>query len=134
MELILGVEPMTQFDAAARPMYDSFSSKLDETPYTVQPAQIDLNEVNSPNAFGATESLKMDFSKEDAADDLILGDIVWRSVKGPNSPMPAPVRAAFVFGGAGEEEEEEEEEDGDEDDKDEDDKEDEDDDKDDVKK
>jgi hypothetical protein len=58
----------------------------------------------------------MDFSKEDAADDLILGDIVWRSVKGPNSPMPAPVRAAFVFGGAGEEEEEEEEEHDDDDD------------------
>lgn len=118
MELILGVEPMTQFDAAARPMYDSFSGKLDETPYTTVPAQIDLNEVNSPNAFGAAESLQMDFSKEDAADDLILGDIVWRSVKGANSPMPAPVRAAFVFGGAGEEEEEEEEEEGEDDDRD----------------
>lgn len=114
MELILGVEPMTQFDAAARPMYDSFSSILNDKPFQALPAQIDLNEVNSPNAFGAAESLRMDFSKEDAADDLILGDIVWRSVKGANSPMPAPVRAAFVFGGAGEEEEEEEEEEGDE--------------------
>jgi hypothetical protein len=91
-------------------MYDSFSSILNDKPFQALPAQIDLNEVNSPNAFGAAESLRMDFSKEDAADDLILGDIVWRSVKGANSPMPAPVRAAFVFGGAGEEEEEEEEE------------------------
>jgi hypothetical protein len=38
----------------------------------------------------------MNFQKEDAADDLLLNEIVWRSVKGPDSPMPAPVRAAFV--------------------------------------
>jgi hypothetical protein len=110
MELILGVEPMTQFDAAATPMYASFSGKLDETPYTAIPAKVDLNEVNKPDAFGAAQSMKMDFSKEDAADDLILGDIVWRSVRGADSPMPAPVRAAFVFT-RGEEEEEEEEHD-----------------------
>jgi hypothetical protein len=39
----------------------------------------------------------LDLSKEDAADDLVFNEIIWRSVKGPNSPMPAPVRAAFVF-------------------------------------
>jgi hypothetical protein len=39
----------------------------------------------------------MDLSREDAADDLLLGDIVWRSVRGANSPMPPPVRSAFVF-------------------------------------
>ena len=39
----------------------------------------------------------MDFTKEDAADDLLLTEIIWRSVRGANSPMPAPVRAAFVF-------------------------------------
>jgi dihydrofolate reductase len=89
-------------------MYASFSGKLDETPYTAIPAKVDLNEVNKPNAFGAAQSMKMDFSKEDAADDLILGDIVWRSVRGADSPMPAPVRAAFVFT-RGEEEEEDEE-------------------------
>jgi hypothetical protein len=48
----------------------------------------------------------MDFSVEDAADDLLLNEIVWRSVRGPNSPMPAPRRAAFVF--ASEEDETEE--------------------------
>jgi hypothetical protein len=39
----------------------------------------------------------MDFSREDAADDLLLNEIVWRSVRGPDSPMPPPRRAAFVF-------------------------------------
>jgi hypothetical protein len=48
----------------------------------------------------------MDFSVEDAADDLLLNEIVWRSVRGAGSPMPAPRRAAFVF--ASDEDEDEE--------------------------
>jgi hypothetical protein len=46
---------------------------------------------------GAQLSESLDFRKEDAADDLVLNEIIWRSVRGPTSPMPAPVRAAFVF-------------------------------------
>jgi hypothetical protein len=38
-----------------------------------------------------------DFTKEDAADDLLFNEVIWRSVRGADSPMPAPVRAAFVF-------------------------------------
>jgi hypothetical protein len=52
-------------------------------------------------AWGAEKSRKMDFTKEDAADDLLLNEIIWRSVRGPQSKMPAPVRAAFVFTKAG---------------------------------
>jgi hypothetical protein len=51
----------------------------------------------------------MDLTREDAADDLLLGDIVWRSVRGADSPMPAPVRAAYVFVSPEEDDEEEEE-------------------------
>ena len=56
---------------------------------------MDLEERNSAHAWGG--QLKMNFAREDAADDLLLNEVVWRSVRGPNSPMPAPVRAAFVF-------------------------------------
>lgn len=97
MELVLGLEPMTQFDAAANPMYSSFGSEADTSPYTARPANVDLYETNETLAWGADLSEKLDLSKEDAADDLLLGEIVWRSVRGPNSPMPPPVRAAFVF-------------------------------------
>jgi hypothetical protein len=38
-----------------------------------------------------------DLTKEDAADDLLLNEVIWRAVKGADSPMPAPVRSAFVF-------------------------------------
>jgi 6-phosphogluconolactonase (cycloisomerase 2 family) len=95
MELILGLKPMSQFDAAATPMYASFQSKPDMTPYRhVRPA-VDLNEKNKADAWGAALSAQMDLTKEDAADDLLLNEVIWRSVKGANSPMPAPVRAAF---------------------------------------
>jgi DNA-binding beta-propeller fold protein YncE len=96
MELILGLEPMSQFDAAARPMYHSFQEKADERPYTHEAARVDLKERNSADAFGADLSAKMDFSKEDAVDDLLLNEVIWGSVKGAGSVMPAPVRAAFV--------------------------------------
>jgi len=33
---------------------------------------------------------------EDAVDDLLLSQVIWHSVRGADSPMPAPVRAAFV--------------------------------------
>jgi len=95
MELILGLKPMSQFDAAARPMYRSFTAKPDLTPYKAEKARIDLTETNKPGAFGAATSAKMNLEKEDQADDLIFNEIIWKSVKGANSPMPAPVRAAF---------------------------------------
>jgi hypothetical protein len=97
MELILGMQPMSQFDLAAMPMYRSFQAKADFSPYVCLPANVDVEEKNLKTAWGAEESRKMDFTKEDAADDLLLNEIVWRSVRGPNSPMPAPYRAAFVF-------------------------------------
>jgi DNA-binding beta-propeller fold protein YncE len=97
MELILGLNPMSQFDAAALPMFNSFQARPNFRPYKALPAQVDLNARNLASAWGSKESGKMDFSKEDAADDLRLNEIVWRSVKGADSPMPAPTRAAFVF-------------------------------------
>jgi hypothetical protein len=47
----------------------------------------------------------MNFAREDAVDDLLLNEVVWRSVRVPASPMPAPVRAAFVFAHRGEKDE-----------------------------
>ena len=44
----------------------------------------------------------MNFAREDAVDDLLLNEVVWRFVRGPDSPMPATVRAAFVFDYRGE--------------------------------
>ena len=97
MELILGLKPMTQFDAAATPMFNSFQSKPELQPYSALPANVDLDERNTKLAWGSGKSRKMDFTKEDAADDLLLNEVIWCSVRGADNPMPAPVRAAFVF-------------------------------------
>ncbi len=110
MELILGMTPMTQFDAAALPMYDCFTEKADERSYQHLPANVDMNAVNTPEAYGAKLSATFDFSKEDAADDLLLNEVIWRSVRGADSPMPPPVRAGFVFVNLLEDEEDEDEE------------------------
>ena len=37
----------------------------------------------------------MDFREADAADEQQLNEIIWRSVRGADHPMPPPVRAAF---------------------------------------
>jgi hypothetical protein len=97
MELILGLRPMSQFDAAATPMYASFQAHADMRPYRAVPASVDINELNSKVAWGSERSRKLDFRREDAADDLVLNEIIWRSVRGPASKMPAPKRATFVF-------------------------------------
>jgi DNA-binding beta-propeller fold protein YncE len=97
MELILGLKPMSQFDATARPMFASFQSRPNLRSYQTHPANVDLNERNGQLAWGARLSRTMDFTREDAADDLLLNEVVWRSVRGADSPMPAPKRAAFVL-------------------------------------
>ncbi|MEI6715038.1 MAG: beta-propeller fold lactonase family protein [Verrucomicrobiota bacterium] len=99
MELILGMRPMSQFDAAAMPMYRSFCGTRDLRPYEAKEPKVDMNEVNGKLAWGGAKSKRLNFSKEDAVDDLVLNELIWKSVKGPASRMPAPVRAAFVFAG-----------------------------------
>ena len=97
MELCLGLEPMSQFDAAARPMSNAFTETPDFTPFKHRPATYDLTEKNLASAWGAKASMELDLDEEDRADDLVFNEIIWKSVKGAESIMPPPVRAAFVF-------------------------------------
>ncbi len=92
IELLLGLPPMTQYDAAAIPMYASFTTRPDLTPYSHVPPQIDVNARNTATAWGARESLAMDFSDYDLAPEFELNEIIWKSVRGPRSEMPLPVR------------------------------------------
>ncbi|MCA1686256.1 MAG: phosphoesterase, partial [Planctomycetia bacterium] len=97
IELCLGLEPMSQFDAAARPMANAFTAAADLSPYNARPAGVDLDARNTASAWGAEASKRLDLAAEDRADDLIFNEIIWKSVKGAGSPMPPPVRAAFVL-------------------------------------
>jgi len=96
MELILGLKPMSQYDAAARPMYASFAAKPTLTPFEHAEPGVKLDEKNVAGAWGAEWCETPDLTrKEDAVDDLIFNDIIWRAVRGKGSPCPAPIRAAF---------------------------------------
>jgi YVTN family beta-propeller protein len=97
MELILGLPPMSQYDAAAMPLYDCFTSKPDLTPYTAKPAQVDLEQRNIAVNESSKRSELFNFAKEDAAPDIDLNEVVWKYVKGEASVMPAPKRSAFVI-------------------------------------
>jgi sugar lactone lactonase YvrE len=97
IELILGLEPMSQFDASARPMSNAFTAKADTSPYSCRPARADLDDKNLATAWGAEASKRLDLDIEDRADDLVFNEIIWKAVKGANSPMPPPVRSAFVL-------------------------------------
>ena len=97
MELILGLPPMTQYDAAATPMWRSFTSKPDLTVFNHLPANINLNERNPKNNAASAMAMlseKYDWSKEDRVPDLVLNEILWQGIKG--KPAPSPVRAAFI--------------------------------------
>jgi YVTN family beta-propeller protein len=97
MELILGLEPLSQYDAAARPMFNSFTAKADTTAYKHEPARIDLNAKNEKLAYGAERSGKMDFSEYDRIDDFELNEILWHAVMGKDAPEPPAVRRAIAF-------------------------------------
>ena len=96
IELIAGLPPMSQYDAAATPLYAAFSPTADPTPFHARPARVSLEERNREDAPGAEASLRMDLTVPDRAPERELNEVIWRSVRGADSVMPAPVRATFV--------------------------------------
>jgi YVTN family beta-propeller protein len=114
MELILGLEPMSQYDASATPMYGSFQPTTDPASFPALPARVPLDELNTFASFGAQASLRMNLDDADMAPELELNEIIWRSVRGADSPMPPPRRAAFVVASAADQDDAEEREKGEE--------------------
>lgn len=96
MELILGLPPMTQYDAGATPMFRSFTSKPDHTPYKSLPSNVNLSDLNVANTPAAKRSEALVFDQEDSNDDNLFNDILWKGIKGEMAQLPAPRRAAFV--------------------------------------
>ena len=96
IELILGLPPMSQYDAAATPMWRSFMSSPDLNQFTALPANIDLNEKNKSTTASARLSETFDFSKEDRIPDLVFSEVIWKAVRGEDAVMPAPRRSAFL--------------------------------------
>ena len=96
IELILGIPPMSQYDAGAVPLWKCFTPIADYTAFKAVPAEIDLNDRNTVWNELSVRSSQFDFTKEDRAPDMELNEVIWKSIKGINSVMPAPKRAAFL--------------------------------------
>lgn len=101
IELILGIGPMSQYDAAATPMWRCFSAKPDMSVFTARPLQVDINEKNAVENAWQRKSETFDFAKEDRIPDREFTEVIWKAVKGVNAVVPAPKRAAFLKTGTG---------------------------------
>jgi YVTN family beta-propeller protein len=88
IELILGLQPLSQYDAAADPMWRTFSAQADTTPYDVIPEDWSFANFTAPGALGTAESANMDFSVEDRAPMDELNRVLWEGIKGPSVPYP----------------------------------------------
>jgi hypothetical protein len=96
MELIVGVEPLTQYDALARPMRRAFTHHFNRLPYDARTPAVSMTEVNRPGAPLAAEMKRLDFSRPDAADSRVLNEAIWQSVRGKGHRMPVP-RTSFAI-------------------------------------
>ncbi|WP_018617974.1 bifunctional YncE family protein/alkaline phosphatase family protein [Spirosoma luteum] len=96
IELILGLKPMSQYDAAATPMWRCFAKKADSTPFKAQEAGVNINEKNVAVNRNSKRSSLFNLTHPDDIDDLVFSEIVWQTVRGERSVMPAPRRGAFV--------------------------------------
>ena len=95
IELILGLPPMSQYDASAEPMWRCFNNTATHPPFHATPNLVDLNLKNKEVSRLSKLSDKFDLSKEDRIPDAQFNEVIWTAVKGSNIPCPAPVHAAF---------------------------------------
>jgi len=96
MELILGLPPLTQYDASATPMWRCFDKESKAFPFKALIPSVNLNEINSATTEWQKRSEKFDFTKEDSNDDVEFNRVLWHGIKGAR-PYPGPRRSAFVM-------------------------------------
>jgi DNA-binding beta-propeller fold protein YncE len=96
IELVLGLEPMSQYDASATPLFNAFTGTPNLSPFQRIVPRVPLDEKNGASAYGADASRRMNFDVEDRTPEVLLNEIIWRSIKGAGSQMPPPRRSAFV--------------------------------------
>lgn len=96
IELILGLTPMSQYDAAATPMWRCFSPTPDKTPFKSLPSNINLEEVNPAGTKLAAMAKGLNVSEIDRVPDEAMNAMLWKAIRGEHVRVPTPVRAAFV--------------------------------------
>jgi YVTN family beta-propeller protein len=99
IELLVGMSPLTQFDAFATPMANAFTVEPNTTTYELRtsvtpngtaatpPLATAINPASAPMA---QQSQAQDLTVADAIDEDTFNRAIWASVKGPASEMPPP--------------------------------------------
>ena len=97
IELILGLPPMSQYDAPSIPLWRCMNNTPDHPAFSVRPANVDLNLKNLAQNIWQKKSQKFDFTKEDMVNDAEFNEVIWKAIKGLDSPCPPSVHAAFFM-------------------------------------
>ena len=100
MEVLLGLPPMNNNDAYAAVMAPVFTGAGEQPAFKADYRNRDngmIYQANRPDAPGAKQSAKLNFSVADAADTNVLNAILWRAAKG-RIPMPAPRHTVLPAG------------------------------------
>lgn len=96
MELILGLPPMTQYDASARTMWRCFDTNAVSIPYNHLPAKVSLDDVNLKRDKWQAMSENYDFNTEDNVPDVEFNQVLWHGIKGEKAVYPSLRRSAFL--------------------------------------
>ncbi len=95
-ELMLGLPPMNQMDATATPMFDCFTNRSDCSAFDAVTNNVPLDEMNLPSRAisdaqlrrDAVVSARLTLEKEDQCPEDVFNRILWRAMKGPQTPYP----------------------------------------------
>jgi lactonase family protein with 7-bladed beta-propeller len=90
--MLLGLAPLSQYDAGATPLWAAFGTRADVTPFAAVPNRWPLDERN-PHAFRSRVP-DGDLARPDRADEEELNAEIWASVR-PRERIPAP-RTGFL--------------------------------------
>jgi YVTN family beta-propeller protein len=93
MEFLLGLRPMTHFDAGARPMTTVFQTQPNPAMYSAEKPRIALDERNPAATAEAARAAKLNFEEADENDDDEMNDILWRAIR--KDAPPPPMRSIF---------------------------------------
>lgn len=81
IEMLLGLHPLSIYDATARPLYGAFAlAPVNARPYEAVKPTVDMQSVNTKAAYGSAISAKLDFSKPDEADPALMSEILAHAV------------------------------------------------------
>jgi len=96
IELILGMPPMSQYDAGANSLWRCFDKIPNAKGFTTKPLQFDINEKNTVRSAMQRKSETFNFKKEDSINDHDFNEVLWKGLRGESAMVPAPKRAAFL--------------------------------------